>query len=275
MLKLSMFSTVYYGFTLEEAIRRTAKAGYDGIDLMAVRPHAWPLDYDKSERKDLVNLLKKVNLEVPTVTNFGAAIGLNPSSPKEKIRREAVSYLKDCIDFAYDLESKIAMLIPGWYLKGDSPEKAWKWAVEGLKECVRHAEDKEMIIAIEPALNLFDSVESVVRIKKEVGSKVIRICLDTLHTALDLKTPPEDSIKKVQGDLVHYHVWDIDSQGKHVPFGNGVLNFDEITRALNRAGYDGYLSVECMPFAFGIPDPDEYARQSVNYLSAIIKKNLR
>ena len=271
MFGLSIFSTVFYQFTLEEAIRRTSKAGYKGIDLMAVRPHAWPNDYTKSERKDMLKRLKSVNLEVPTVTNFGAAIGLNPSSPKEKIRKEAIDYLKDCIDLAYDLESKTAMLIPGWFLLGDSPEKAWKWAVEGLKECLDHAEDKSITIAIEPALNLFDSVESVIRMKKEVGSKNIRICLDTLHTALDLKTTLEDSISKVAHELVHFHVWDIDAKGQHVPFGKGKLDFNKIVTALKRSGYNGYLSVECMPFAFGISDPDEYARESKKFLFEIMR----
>ena len=59
---------------MEEAIRRIARAGYDGVGLMAVRLHAWPLDLSDVERKDLLGLLRGLNLKVSSVTNFGAVL---------------------------------------------------------------------------------------------------------------------------------------------------------------------------------------------------------
>lgn len=270
-MKLSCFTTVFSQYPLEEAIRKIAGAGYDGVDLMAIRPHSWPQDFSDTERKNLLSLLRRLNMKAASVTNFGAVVGLNPSSPKERVRRESIQYQKDCIELASDLESRIAMIIPGWFLFGESYEKAWKWAVEGLRECMPLAEDKDIIVAIEPAFNLLNSVDSTIRMMKEVTSKNVGVCLDTFHTYTDLKEPLADSIRKLGKALVHLHVWDAGPQGP-VPFGKGFINFDELIKVLNEVGYDGYLAVECMPFGIGVPDPDEYVRESSNYLNALFKK---
>jgi len=270
-LKLSSFTTVYCNYPLEEAIKRIAKAGYDGVDLMAVRPHAWPQDFSAAERKNLLRLVRSFDIEVSAVTDFSAAIGLNFSSTKGKIRTEAIRYAKDCIELASDLESKFMMLIPGWLVLGESYEQAWKWAVKGLKECVPLAEEKDITIVIEPAFNLLNSVDSAIRMMKEVSSQNLGICLDT-RLAHALNQPLAESVKKLGKDLAIVHVWDIGPQELPTPFGKGIIKFNELIKALTEIGYNGYLSVESPRSILGLPDPDEYARQSKDYLNTLLKK---
>jgi len=259
---------------LEEAIRRIAKAGYDGVALMGIRPHAYPPDFDKTERKNLLNFIKSLNLEVSSIVNYGNLMGVHLSSPNEKIRREAIEHQKNIIELAYDLECKSTLLIPGYLLEGESHyDDAWRWAVEGLKECATLAEERDVVIAIEPAFNLLNSVDKAIEMMEEIGSKNIRIGIDTLHL-YRLKQPIKDSILKLRDKLAPtIHVWDVNAKGEHVPFGEGEFDFDEFMKTLKAIGFEGYLEVECMPFAFGISDRDKFARESRTFLERLLSKS--
>jgi sugar phosphate isomerase/epimerase len=43
-------------WTIEEALRMTAEAGFDGLELAACRPHGWPADLNPARRRELVQL---------------------------------------------------------------------------------------------------------------------------------------------------------------------------------------------------------------------------
>lgn len=57
-------------YLVEEAIKRTAKLGYDGIELDAARPHVWPDDINKKHRVAIKKLVKECNLEVPAISGY-------------------------------------------------------------------------------------------------------------------------------------------------------------------------------------------------------------
>ena len=53
-LKLGLCTMIYLDYaTLEDAIERTAKFGYQGIDIWADSPHLDPLSRDKGYRKEI------------------------------------------------------------------------------------------------------------------------------------------------------------------------------------------------------------------------------
>ena len=62
-MKISLHSVSYSGFfykgeplSIRDMIPRLSDIGYDGIELMAKRPHANPMDLDKKARKEIREL---------------------------------------------------------------------------------------------------------------------------------------------------------------------------------------------------------------------------
>jgi sugar phosphate isomerase/epimerase len=77
---------------------------------------------------------------------------------------------------------------------------------------------------------------------------------------------PQDWVVKMSGHTVHYHLEDIAATRVHqhlVP-GRGAIDFDATLAAIQRTGYDGWLTVELYPY---LDDPDAAAREAKDFLS--------
>ena len=101
-MKLAFNTWVYSGFPvwvpsyqLEEVIKRLARIGYDGIEIGAAAPHAFP-DYLSAERRHAIRrVLDGEGIKVSSMLPApGGGAGYNVASPDakppERVRRSAV-----------------------------------------------------------------------------------------------------------------------------------------------------------------------------------------
>jgi sugar phosphate isomerase/epimerase len=95
-------------YPLDEAIRRIAAIGYDGVEIGCAAPHAWPAYLNKERRAELRSLLLDCGLQaVRLLATPGGGPGFNPSLPPLAKEREAtVRYYNEVIDLALDLGAK-------------------------------------------------------------------------------------------------------------------------------------------------------------------------
>ncbi|GAG76901.1 unnamed protein product, partial [marine sediment metagenome] len=97
----SSFPTWIPAYPIEYVIKKLAKIGYDGIELGAASPVAYPPYITKEDRKRISNLLRENNIEISSVLVCpGGGCGNNVASPIEAERKQAVQSYKDCIDLA-------------------------------------------------------------------------------------------------------------------------------------------------------------------------------
>src|SRR5690554_2635317 len=99
-------------YTLEDTIKKLVAIDFEGIELGAVRPHAWPYDLNASDRRKLLRLLQKEKMEVSAVCP--TAINYNVASSLIEERIAAVHYYEECIKMAADFECNKMLYIPGW-----------------------------------------------------------------------------------------------------------------------------------------------------------------
>jgi sugar phosphate isomerase/epimerase len=66
--------------------------------------------------------------------------------------------------------------------------------------------------------------------------------------------------------MVHVHAHDYDGDDDHLAIGHGIIDWDDVIRALHRAGFSGSLCLELNPFR----EP-ESVRESQNRLRRIIQ----
>jgi len=171
--------------------------------------------------------------------------------------------------------------------KADAVEPAkqkeeWALVVKNLKELAKYAEQKGVQICIEP-LNRFETdflntVEQALKLVKDVGSKVVKIHLDTFHMNIEQKNQG-DSIRKAGKLLAHFHACGSD---RGTP-GNDHIDWKPIAKALKDIKYKGDVVIESFTTDVKViaraaaiwrrmePTRDEIATKGIKFLKRVLK----
>ncbi len=254
-------------YPLDEAIRRIAAIGYDGVEIGCAAPHAWPAYLSKERRAELRNLLEASSLQaVSLLPTPGGGPGFNPASPLAEEREATVRYYNEVIDLALDLGAKKVLYIAGWQIFGTSRQQAWDRTKNCLDQIASHADKKGITIVVEPtaaATNLIETEDDAMELMRSVARDNVKVMFDTLHT-LYRNEIPADYVRAMREDLVHAHVSD---SNREIP-GEGRVDWIGLMHALNECGYSGYLTME-IGLDSRTADPDQIARTALKFLKGI------
>jgi protein FrlC len=254
-------------YPLDEAIRRIAAIGYDGVEIGCAAPHAWPAYLSKERRAELRKLLEASGLQaVSLLPTPGGGPGFNPASPLPEEREATVRYYNEVIDLASDLGAKKVLYIAGWQIFGTSRQQAWDRTKNCLDQIASHADKKGITIVVEPtaaATNLIETADDAMELMRSVARDNVKVMFDTLH-ALYRNEIPADYVRAMRDDLVHIHV----SDSNRVIPGEGRVDWIGLMQALNECGYDGYLTME-IGLDSRTADPDQIARTALKFLKGI------
>lgn len=263
----SQSSFLYFNYTLQEAIHRLHRFGYQGVEIWGGRPHAYRHDLD-DQLDDIKRLLDSYGMSVP---NFIPAQFRYPSilcSLNETVRRDSVDYIKDAIENARRLESPYVSLCPGMTLHGEDLDQGWAQLRRSIEELLAYASGSDIVLLIEPAhrfeSTLILTVDDGLRMIEEIGSERLGILLDTGHAAVNGEDLAE-AVRSLHDTPFHIHIDDNfgDSDAHLVP-GEGSIDFMAFARALKEVGYHGAVSAE-LGFQYTL-DPDPAAEQTLERL---------
>lgn len=247
---------------LEKAVR----LGYDGVELMALRPA-------ELDPLALRAQLSWRRLGVAAVASGAIALleRLTLLAADREASRRAEVRLHELITFAAALGAPL-VTIGGF--RGRLASPAWAdrtaaraYLVETLGQAAQKAAEAGVRLALEP-LNRYESdivntaAEGLALID-EIGHSHLGLLLDTFH--MNIEEPAyASSIEQVMdaGRLWHVHLGD----SNRLPPGGGHIKFGDITAALRRTGYDGYLSAELFP----LPDPDSAAELTARHMRPLL-----
>lgn len=254
------FSALAFKEDFKESISKVAGLGFDAVEL-AIRN---PLDIDVELIKELVEGKGLRVVAIGTGQAYGEE-GLSFTSPSEDIRRKAVERIKHQIDFASNFGAQVIIgLIRGKASDGLGYEKAVEAFCRCMEECARYAEEKGVILTVEPInryeTDLFNTVEEVAGIINRLGADSIRLLVDTFH--MNIEEPDIfESTKKVKDYISHVHVAD---SNRWAP-GCGHIDFAKFIDTLKEIGYEGALSAEILP------KPDSYtsARLTIEHMKSL------
>ena len=142
---------------------------------------------------------------------------------------------------------------------------AWDWAVETLGDAVKRAEDRGVIICVEPLgsseTNFINTAAEARRFAEEFSSGAISTILDVKAMSSEGLTIPE-IIGESRGRFEYFHANDVNLKGP----GFGDVDYLPIVEALRGVGYDGVISVEVFLFEEG---PKMIAERSLRYLREV------
>ena len=164
-------------------------------------------------------------------------------------QQTAMDYCKKLIDQAVVLGCP-RLIGPVYSVvgKADAVEPAqqkieWALVVKNLKELAKYAEARDILICVEP-LNRFETdflntCDQGLKLIKAVGSKAVKLHLDTFHMNIEEKNQA-DAIRKAGKSLVHFHACGSD---RGTP-GNDHIDWKPIVKALKEIKYDGDVVIE-------------------------------
>ena len=267
-MKLSLSSFLYFNYPLEEAIRRTAATGFDGIDIWGGRPHAYRRDLSDKETGFLRKLLSDTDLAVASFIPAQFRYPTCLCSPNEIIRRDSVTYICESIETAAALGAPIVSVCPGHSLFGQSREDAWGRLCESLDSICRHAVGYDLRIAVEPAdkyeTDVANTTAEALKLVEELGHENLGVLLDNGHAHV-VGEVMEQTVRSLGDRLFHVHVDDNNGlRDQHLVPGEGDFDFVSFIGILREVGYNGYLAAE-LSWDYTV-DPDSAASLTIQRL---------
>lgn len=273
-MKIGMFTSGYQRNPLEHCFQDARRFGYDFIELWGGRPHAYAPDLKAGEIGDVKRLIEQYEMPVLGYTPEHNAYPYNFMIGSELQRRDAVAYLKLCLDMAKELGADYMLVSPAHAGYQADYEEIWSRMEKTIRELGEHAEKKEVKLVVETLTpyesNAFKSANDAAELFKRIDSPyVVGMC--------DLVPPyvQHESIMayldKLGDKMYHFHIID-GEQGtdSHIVPGEGSIPLKELFMELKEAGYQGTATLELVTGY--INEPRLYARRAVSQVRAYMKE---
>ena len=288
-------------YTIDECLKMISDLKFDGVELSGFRPHAHPETYKtKKDRTDLEERIKSYHLEI---CGIAADLSSYPvASPHTDMRRKHEELFSNSLRFCNDLGIKAMRVdtVTGYQGPADVEYRgAWRMAVDAFKKYAKKAQDAgvRLVWEFEPGF-MFNKPVEVVRLLEEVGHPYFTAMVDTCHAhccgiglnqgkererfngyPIDVIDAPVSKIagefiRKLKGHIGHMHLIDSDNTlnqhhtSTHVPLGKGIIDFDNVMRALEDIGYSGWLSLDLCFW----PDAWSATKDCKAYLDGLVKR---
>jgi protein FrlC len=255
-------------YTLEETIKRIARIGYDGIEIGAASPHAYPPTLSDDRRKMIKKVLSDEGIALSSMLPaLSGGPGHNVASPIPEERRLTIDHYKDIIELTAFWGGKTVLYIPGWTVFGTTRKQGWAWSVEALRELAPVCAKNDVTLVIEPTSydsNLIDTADHAVELMEEVNHPNVKLMFDTFHV-LYRREVLTDYAYRMGEHLHHIHLSDEDRLAP----GQGRGDYPSLIACLKEIGFDGYLTME-IGFDRRDVEPDLVARQAHDYLRSLL-----
>ena len=280
MIRLAFSTNAYMRFPFEEAAARIASAGYEGLELMADVPHAWPAGLLEGPKRAIRDAMTRNGLAFSNVNAFMMnAIADHrqpywyPSfiEPDEGYRRVRIDHTYRAIDLCAEMGAPHITTEPGGPLApGQSRQSAIDLFVEVLKPLAEHAHRRGVLLLVEPEPGLLiETTEQYLEVAERVDAPSIGLNFDVGHAYCMAEDIPEQ-VHRLAGHTRHYHFEDIAPTRVHhhlIP-GLGAIDFAAIVAAIESTGYGGWITVELYP---NVDDPDGAARGAMDVLRPLVE----
>jgi sugar phosphate isomerase/epimerase len=278
-MRLAFSTNAYLRYPFPEAAARISALGYQGLELLADVPHAWPAGLLEVQKRGILDAMDAAGLAFSNINAF-MMNAINdyrqpywyPSfiEPEPHYRRVRIDHTRRALSLCAELGAPHITTEPGGPLApGQSRREAIDLFVEVLKPLAEHAEKLGVRLLIEPEPGLLlETTDQYLEVAERVDAPSIGLNFDVGHAYCVGEDLPA-AIAKLATHIRHYHVEDIAATRVHhhlVP-GTGAIDFAEVVAAIRRTGYDGWLTVELYPF---LDDPDAAARGAMEVLRPLV-----
>ena len=225
-------------------------AGYEAVALTPDVMHLDPFRVTASAVRRLAALLEQLGLTV--VMETGARFLLDPARKHEptlmtrdpQARRRRIDFYRRVAEIGADLGARVVSFWTGvdpW----PGPESG-SWMREGVSLAAAAIRGAGLNPALEPEPAMaVETVQDYQTLCREIGEEAPSLTLDVGHLLVTAEGEPEDIIPLCGGNIVQVHLEDM-KRGlhRHLPPGEGDMDFRAVRSALEQIGYRGTVCFE-------------------------------
>lgn len=243
MIKLSAnLSTMFTELPFPARFEAAAKSGFKGVEFW------FPYQYDLAE---LAKEIKKHSLEVALHNfppgNWEAGDRGTACIPGREVEFRENTRL--AIKYAVGLGCRRLHCMVGIAPKNLPEERIHQTLVANLRSAAEAAGKEGILLLIEaintnsfPGFAVIHSRDAF-RLIDEVGNDNLRFLYDTFHLQV-MEGNLTNTIRENLGRIGHIQI--ADNPGRHEP-GTGEINFPNLLRFIDEAGYKGWVGCEYLP----------------------------
>ena len=249
--------------SIEEICATAKRTGYDAIELHIREPKRYdPLIIRKTAESYGLHICAVANGMEYTVN------GLSLVDDDMNKRESALVRILEHADFAAALDARLIVgIMRGNVPRGRDPKEYLERFSEALSRICDYAEKKQIRVVLESILryinNYLCGVMETMDFICAQNRKVLSLHIDTHSMAMEESNMKESILYCRNKPLGYVHYSD---NNRKYP-GAGALDFLDITKGLIEISYNGYITVECLPW----PNPEESAQRAFDYMNSITR----
>lgn len=273
--------------TLDAFLGKAAALGFDGVMLMAKRPHLSILDASPAERAQVKEAIQRAGLQPVVLAGYcDLTVGLDRRDiPHREIQTH---YLVSLGELARDIGAQVVRVFSGYESPHAGYHEQWTLIVETLRECARRYADLDIVLGLQNHHDIGVGFEQYLDLLEAVGHPSCRALFDAWAPALQGADLAAAAARLVPW-MVHTTVADYQLRPRYryhaavvnyepatplaqaVPMGEGFIAYDAFFGALKARGYEGSVAYEmCSPLLGGGGEEnlDRYARRFLDWANA-------
>ena len=274
--------------TVDQFLVKAKELGYEGVMLVAKRPHVSPHDYDKAARARLKAKIDSLGLKLVGLagyTDFTAGID-KPGIPNAEIQ---ASWVGETAELARDLGTNMVRIFTG-YERPDIPyDKQYGEVVAGLKMAGKKAAEYGVTLAVQNHHDIALHHDAMYWLLKEVNMPNVMAGWDAWSPTLEglSKEQMKESIFRMKPFIINTIAADYISQPRFsyvnnltnykgeqpvmraVPMGKGIIDYITWFNVLKEIGYQGWVVYEMCEVLDGggsIENLDKTAKIFLEYM---------
>ena len=232
--------------TVQQVIDHASNLVVDGVDVLHVQMDNESPEYIRSLR----DRAQDKNIELICLS-----IHQDFVDPDKEKRNKNIDHTKKCIDIAHDLGISYIRLNSGRWntidsfddlmankgiepiLPGFTENDGFKWCIDSINECLPHAEQAGVVLALENHWGLTRTPEGLLRIVNSIDSPWLGVLMDTGNFLED----PYEKLEEIAPQTVFVQAKTYYGGGEWYTLD---LDYPRIAEILNKVEYKGYISLE-------------------------------
>ncbi len=256
----------------EERLAAAGQAGYDFVDISIDESdeRLSRLNWTASERATLRQAIANSGVRISTMC-LSAHRKYALGSHDPEIRRQGQEIFYKAIEFGVDIGLRVVqvMAYDVFYETSDAETRAN--FMEGLALGTRMASQAGMMLGLENLDTPFvENAAQGLAVIDEINSPWLRLYLDMGNLAAAGYYPP-DELRLAKDKLLGIHVKDAAPKViRGIPFGEGIVPFQEIFKTLADMGFWGMLGVEMWGYMHPDDDPIEHAAAARRFVDELV-----
>jgi sugar phosphate isomerase/epimerase len=277
-MQLAFSTNAFTRFSLDQALRGIAAAGFAGAEILADLPHAYPVGMSRVQAYFVADELRRLGLAVSNL-NVNCSFGywrdappepyFEPSliSPNPVHRSHRLGLIRNAMYFAKAVGAANISITSGRMLAGMPPTRAAAQFEISINQVLAMADEFELNVGIECEPGLF--LEYVAELREwidRIGHPRLGANLDIGHCQVIGESIPQ-AIELLGDRIWNMHVEDIPGRKHyHMIPGQGTLDWAGVKAALQGIGYRRFLTVELYTHT---ENPHFAAEESFRFLSRL------